>query len=86
MGAAVPIDARRNLNAISEALCSDLQLNTGRIVDPSSNLAGDPSIPVTANFDEWFRLFGSYTGETNFTGARGGPGRPSCKGKKHGVN
>ena len=43
MGAAVPIDARRNLNAISEALCSDLQLNTGRIVDPSSNLAGDPS-------------------------------------------
>lgn len=57
-------------------------MNTGRVVDPASNLADDPSLPVTSKFDEWFRLFGSYTGERNFKGARGGPGWPGCENKK----
>jgi hypothetical protein len=81
MGAAAPTDARENLNTISEALCSDLQLNTGRVTDSENDLGGDPSLPVTSNLDEWFRLFGSYTSETKYKGARGGPGRPGCQGK-----
>jgi endonuclease YncB( thermonuclease family) len=79
MGAGAPTDARENLNAIAEALCSDLQLNTGRVTDSENGLGGDPSLPVTSNFDEWFRLFGKYTGETKYKGARGGPGRPGCR-------
>ena len=86
MGAAAPTDARGNLNAIAEALCSDLRLNTGRVLDPESNLADDPSLPVTSNFDDWFRLFDSYSGETKFKGARGGPGRPGCQGNGRKAN
>jgi endonuclease YncB( thermonuclease family) len=86
MGASAPTDARGNLNAIARALCSDLQLNTGRVVDPESNLADDPSVPVTSNFDDWFRLFDSYTGKTKFKGARGGPGRPGCQENRRKAN
>ena len=71
MGAAAPAAARENLDALSAALCSDLRLNTGRVVDRTSALADDPSIPVTTNFDAGFRLFGEYTGETEFGGVRG---------------
>ena len=78
VGAAAPADARRNLDAIADALCSDLRLNTGQVVDPEANLNTDPSVLTTSNFDQWFRLFGSYTGDTKFKGARGGPGRPGC--------
>jgi endonuclease YncB( thermonuclease family) len=78
VGAAAPADARRNLDAIADALCSDLRLNTGQVVNPEANLNTDPSVLTTSNFDQWFRLFGGYTGDTKFKGARGGPGRPGC--------
>jgi len=86
MGASVPTDARGNLNAVARALCSDLQLNTGCVVDPESNLADDPSVPVTSNFDDWFRLFDSYTSKMKFKGARGGPGRPGCQENRRKAN
>ena len=78
VGAAAPADARRNLDVIADALCSDLRLNTGQVVDPEANLNANPSVLTTSSFDQWFRLFGSYTGDTKFKGARGGPGRPGC--------
>lgn len=88
VGAAAPPAARANLNAIADALCSDLRLNTGQVIDPTNNVGDDPMIPTTSTFDRWFRLFDSYTGETKYKGARGGPGRPGChtsgRGQKNG--
>jgi hypothetical protein len=51
----------------------------GQVVDPTNNVGDDPAIPTTSNFDRWFRLFDSYTGETKYKGPRGGPGRPGCR-------
>ncbi len=88
VGAAAPLSARANLNAVADALCSDLRLNTGQVVDTTNNVGDDLVIPTTSNFDRWFRLFDSYTGETKYKGARGGPGRPGChvggRGQKNG--
>ena len=81
LGGDVPGDARENLNAIAEALCSDLRLG-GAVTDSANNLDGSASVPVTANLDDWFRLFGSYTGETTYRGDRGGPGVPGCQGRR----
>lgn len=78
IGAAAPPTARANLNAVADALCLDLQLNTGRVVDSADNVGDAPAIPTTSNLDRWFRLFASYTGDTKYKRARGGPGRPGC--------
>jgi endonuclease YncB( thermonuclease family) len=78
MGGDVPVPAREHLNAIAEALCSDLRMNWGRVIDRTHNLTDDPSVPVTSNFDRWFRLFGGYDPNTHYRGARGGPGIPGC--------
>jgi endonuclease YncB( thermonuclease family) len=78
MGGDVPIPAREHLNAIASALCSDLRMNTGRVIDRTNNLNDDPSVPVTSNFNRWFQLFGGYDPNTHYRGARGGPGIPGC--------
>jgi hypothetical protein len=70
MGAAAPLDARTHLNAVADALGSDLRLNTGRVVDSMNNLNEDPTVPVTNNFNQLFRqshLFSGYTGDLEFT-------------------
>lgn len=90
MGGDAPPEARTNLNAVADALCSDLRIGDGRVVDPDSNLNGDPAVPVTSNLDTWYRLFDAYTGDTHYKGPRGPPGRPGCHtghgrpGKGHG--
>jgi endonuclease YncB( thermonuclease family) len=48
---------RANLDDVAAGLGSDLRLNGDRIVDAGSNLADDPELPVTGEFDEAFPLF-----------------------------
>ncbi|MFC4989460.1 thermonuclease family protein [Saliphagus infecundisoli] len=48
---------RGNLEAVAAGLGSDLRLNDDRVIDPESNLADDPGLPVTGRFDERFGLF-----------------------------
>ncbi|WP_071391246.1 Gldg family protein [Haloprofundus marisrubri] len=84
LGGDVPAAARENLNAVADALCTDLRVSDGAVVDDASNLDGDASVPVTANFDEWFRLFDGYDADASYKGARGGPGRPGCHGRRRG--
>ncbi|MDG5818369.1 thermonuclease family protein [Natronococcus sp. A-GB7] len=48
---------RANLDDVAAGLGSDLRLNDDRIVDAESNLADDPELPVTGEFDETFPLF-----------------------------
>ncbi len=48
---------RANLDDVAAGLGSDLRLNDDRIVDADSNLADDPELPVTGEFDETFPLF-----------------------------
>ncbi|SDM75737.1 Endonuclease YncB, thermonuclease family [Halogranum gelatinilyticum] len=86
LGGDVPPAARDNLDAVADALCSDLRLDSGRVVDTESNLDDDPDVPVTGNVDDWFRLFGSYDGETTYKRTRGGPGRPGCSAGGKGKN
>jgi endonuclease YncB( thermonuclease family) len=74
LGGAVPETARTNLNAIAEALDSDLRLGEG-VTDETNNLNDEPSDLVTANFTEQFTLFDAYTGETEYGNERGSPGR-----------
>lgn len=81
LGGDVPAEHRANLNAVAEALTTDLRLDSGRVLDDSANLDGRGSLPTTANFDEWFRLFGGYDPNTKYKGARGGPGVPGSQGK-----
>lgn len=58
MGSAEASAAHRsNLDAVAAGLGSDLRLNDDRVVDPASNLADDPGLPVTSRFDESFPLF-----------------------------
>ncbi|MBP1987298.1 DUF4350 domain-containing protein [Halolamina salifodinae] len=84
LGGDVPTAHRENLNAVAEALTTDLRLNSGRVLDEEANLDGRASLPTTGNLDEWFRLFGGYDADTNYKGARGGPGSPGANGKGHG--
>ncbi|MFC5366081.1 DUF4350 domain-containing protein [Salinirubrum litoreum] len=77
-----PSAARENLNAVADALCSDLRVGAGAVVDTENNVNDDPAVPTTANVDDWFRLFDAYTGETTYKRTRGGPGRPGCVGRR----
>jgi endonuclease YncB( thermonuclease family) len=74
LGGAVPEAARTNLNAIAEALDSDLRLGEG-VTDETNNLNDEPSDLVTSNFTEKFTLFDAYTGETEYGNERSSPGR-----------
>ncbi|MFD1526509.1 hypothetical protein, partial [Halolamina salina] len=67
-----------------EGLATDLRLGSGRVIDESSNLADRASLPTTANFDDWYRLFGGYDADANYKGPRGGPGVPGKSGKDPG--
>ncbi|MDS0300862.1 lamin tail domain-containing protein [Halogeometricum sp. S1BR25-6] len=57
----MPADARENLNALAEALGSDLRLGDDRVVDAESNLNDDETLPRTSNFEDSFDLFGPVT-------------------------
>jgi endonuclease YncB( thermonuclease family) len=82
LGGDVPASARENLDAVAEALCSDLRLGEA-VTDRPNNVNDDPSVPVTSTFDTWFRLFDAYDGTTDYKGARGGPGVPGCEGRRN---
>lgn len=58
-------DHRENLDAVAAGLGSDLRLNDDRVVDADDNLAGEPDLPVTSNFDTSFPLF-SPVGDGHF--------------------
>ena len=90
LGGDVPSEHRENLDAVADALATDLRLGSGRVVDERSNLADDPNVPTTDQFDHWFRLFGGYDSDTEYRDPRGRPrspgkssdalGRPNGKG------
>ncbi len=81
LGGDVPAEHRENLDAVAEGLATDLRLGSGYVVDEESNLADDATLPTTANFDDWYRLFGGYDADTNYKGPRAGPGVPGKSGK-----
>jgi endonuclease YncB( thermonuclease family) len=79
LGGTVPETARTNLNTIAEALDSDLRLGEA-VTDETNNLNDDPSVPVTSNFTEEFKLFDAYTDEMEYGNEKSGPGRNRGKG------
>jgi endonuclease YncB( thermonuclease family) len=60
-GADAPPAARSNLNAVAEALGSDLRLGDGRVVDEERNVDDDPRVPTTGRFDRSFPLFDAFS-------------------------
>ncbi|MWG35644.1 DUF4350 domain-containing protein [Halomarina oriensis] len=85
LGGDVPQSARENLNAVAEALCTDLRLGAA-VTDATNNVNEDPSVVTTSAFDTWFRLFDAYDAQTEYKGARGGPGVPGCQGRRNGAS
>ena len=81
LGGDVPTEHRENLDAVAEGLATDLRLGSGQVLDEESNLADRASLPTTADFDDWYRLFGGYDADTNYKGPRAGPGVPGESGK-----
>lgn len=44
------------------------------MIDEGSNLGSRASLPTTANFDDWYRLFGGYDADRTYKGPCAGPG------------
>ncbi|WP_135820010.1 thermonuclease family protein [Halostella litorea] len=65
--AAAPSEATANLDDLASGLGTDLRLGGG-VTDSGSNVNGEPSIPVTSNFDSSFGLFDSYDPSTGGDG------------------
>ena len=59
-GAPLPA-ARENLNAVAEALGTDLRANDDIVVDDVNNDNGDERVPTTSNFDGSFDLYSAYS-------------------------
>jgi endonuclease YncB( thermonuclease family) len=59
-GAPLPA-ARENLDAVAEALGTDLRANDDIVVDKVNNDNGDERVPTTSNFDRSFDLYSAYS-------------------------
>jgi len=80
LGGDVPAEHREHLDAVAEALATDLRLASGRVIDEQSNLADRASLPTTGNVDDWYRLFDGYDADATYKGPRAGPGVPGESG------
>ncbi|WP_224335412.1 DUF4350 domain-containing protein [Haloprofundus halobius] len=58
-------EGRDNLNAVADALGTDLRLSADRVTDESNNLDGDAELPTTTAFDTSFDLFSAYDGSSS---------------------
>ena len=62
--AAAPDDATDNLNAVADALDSDLRIGDVRVTDPVNNVADDPALVTTDDIDA-VSLFGAVFDDGN---------------------